>query len=287
MNKIILIITIITIGNLVSGPDIYAQKGLQGKIDSLVTGGIYRVQLTDGRDITGELTGMEDSTILFRTDEKVYRFKKDQIKMITNGKTEYSSGNIEYDEIGEFDYFNYFCTFQTGIDIPNGDFGNVHNTGYVFQAAFYTLLSRIIGLGVELKYDYFPGTEIESGSFNYYSNSYVSHKIESDDFHLYSLKLNLIGGNLSLENKLVFYGLAGAGLQYYDPWGQATYSYGGGCGALYKLSKNTGINIELQYNRLPPEENMGHYGGWYYYNNTDDEFDGCFSIRIGIMFMGL
>lgn len=284
MNKIILIITIITIGILVSGTDIFAQKELQNKIDSLVIGGIYRVQLTDGRDITGELTGMGDSTIFFRTDEKVYSFNKDQIKIIKHGKTEYSSRNTEYDE---YDYFKYFCSFQTGIEIPNGDFGVVHNTGYLFQGAFYTLLSRIIGMGVELKYEYFPSTEIENRYYDYYSGSYLKYKSETDNFHLYSLKLNLIGGNLSLENKLVFYGLAGAGLQYYDPWGQATYSYGGGCGALYKLSKNTGINIELQYNRLPPEENMGHYGGWYYYNNKDDEFDGCFSIRIGIMFMGL
>lgn len=286
MNKLILIFTIITIGILVSGTDIYAQKELQNKLDSLIMGGIYRVILTDGRSITGELTGNGDSAIFIRTDEKVYSFRKDQIKNITPAKTEYNGRKIEYNEFDEFVYFNYFCTLQTGIDIPNGDFGVVHNTGYVFQAAFYTLFNRNIGIGAELKYDYFPGAEIDNRYYDYYSNSYILSKTESDDFHLYSLKLNLIGGNLNLENELVFYGLAGAAFQYYDPWGQMTYSYGGGCGALYNISKNTDINLELQYNRLPPEENMGHYGGWYYYNNAEDEFDGCFSLRIGVMFMG-
>lgn len=286
MNKIILILTIVSIGIFISVTDIFAQKEMQNEMDSLIIGGIYRVLLTDGRGVTGELTGKEDSIIFIRSDEKVYSFKKDQIKIITPGNTGYNSRNTEFDEFDEFVSFNYFCTLQTGIDIPNGDFGVVHNTGYVFQAAIYTLFSRIIGLGAELKYDYFPGTEIEYSYYDYYSYSYVLLKKESDDFHLYSLKLNLIGGNLNLENKLVFYGLAGAAFQYYDPWGQMTYSYGGGCGAFYKISKNTDINLELQYNRLPPEENIGHYGGWYYYNNTEDEFDGCFSMRIGIMFKG-
>lgn len=282
MNKINLIFTIITIGILVAGTDIYAQKELQNNMDSLIIGGIYRVQLTDGREITGELTGKSKSTIFLSVDEKVYRFERDQIRLIKTGKSEYSSMEIEYDE---FVNFNYFCTLQTGIDIPNGNFGVVHNTGYVFQAAIYNLFSKVVGMGAELKYEYFPGSEIDYRYYDYYSNSYVLQKTESDDFHLYSLKLNLIGGNLNLENKLVFYGLAGAAFQYYDPWGQMTYSYGGGCGALYKISKYTDINFELQYNRLPPEENIGHYGGWYYYN-TEDEFDGCFSLKIGVMFMG-
>lgn len=286
MNKKILILTIISIGIFVSGTDIYAQKEFQNKMDSLVIGGIYRVMLTDGRGVTGELTGKGDSTIFIRSDEKVYSFKKDQIKIITPGKTGSNSRNTEFDEFDEFVSFNYFCTLQTGIDIPNGNFGVVHNTGYVFQAAIYTLFSRIIGLGAELKYDYFPGTEIEYRDYDYYSNSYFLHKSESDNFYLYTLKLNLIGGNLKLENKLVFYGLAGAAFQYYDPWGQMTYSYGGGFGAIYKISKNTGINCELQYNRLPPEENIQHYGSWNYIS-SEDEFDGCFSIRIGVMFMGL
>lgn len=85
MNKLIYILTVFTLMIVNPGTEIYAQKETSNKNDTLILGGIYRVLLTDGSDITGELTRIVDSTIYLKVNEKIYPIEKNQIKSIEIG----------------------------------------------------------------------------------------------------------------------------------------------------------------------------------------------------------
>jgi hypothetical protein len=251
-------------------------------------GEIYRVRLTDGRDITGEITGDRDSAVWLRVNSETLMFKKNEIKEIeiANPITdEYYNGVPNYKHKEK--KFKLLGSLQTGLAIPTGDFKTNYKTSSGFQIAAYTLFSTITGIGAEFQYNNFHGVV-------YYNKATYSYeKIETGSYNSSMIKCNFMIGNLKPENVAVYYFLLGIGLQYNSTGGvKSTYVtnsssqeytfnsdngtsffFGLGTGFFVKTSKKIGINFELQYNKI---SNLPKYyieGG-----------GGFFSIKAGIMY---
>ena len=133
--------------------------------------------------------------------------------------------------------FKFLGSFQAGISVSN-------YAGFDLQLSAYHLFNRTVGIGAEFQYNNFP--ESEDKIFNIFGGGYYT--IRHSGFILYTLKLNMLVGNLHPENSTVYYGLFGAGYQYYSRSESLDFLYGAGGGVFYKIDKEIGIGGEIQYN---------------------------------------
>jgi hypothetical protein len=298
MNKIIFLFTVFTLGLVKPGINIYAQTGEQKAKDTLIVGGIYRILLSGGKEYTGELTAKGDSTIEIEVDNVRITLGKNRIKAIDIAGVVFDGNNIESPiSIRNEKKFKLISSFQAGINIPTSNFGEIHKSGFGIHLSAYHLFDRTMGAGAEIQYNNFPGNEFS------YDYIYEDVRTRTGSLDEYALKLNFLAGNLNPENKMIFYGLFGIGFQYYtegemkstrtyfDPYSNEYFTdqmslhgesgiaflYGVGGGAFYKSSEKIGINVEIQFNKLPNEDR-------YFYGYSGDKFDGYFSIKAGITY---
>lgn len=292
MKKIIFLITVITLVMAETGSVIYSQTDKQIKTDTLMTGGIYRFVLTDGRVITGEFAGQRGSALHILTGNEFIDIKKETIKSIEIPRSfkleeKISMGN----SVIRGNEFKMIGSIQTGFAIPSGDFSNVYTKSSGFQISAYELFSRATGIGIEFQYNHFHGPPVEYEVFQYY---YI--KTQRGNYNSSMLKLNFIFGNLNPKSPIVLYGLLGVGAQLNSEGeyktttvynstsyesknnGNSGFSlmYGAGVGTFYKLSRYIGVNIEFQYNKLSGQD--------YYTYNQGNEGSGFYTIKAGIMF---
>jgi opacity protein-like surface antigen len=264
--------------------------------DSLLVSGIYDVFLIDGRQFRGEFLGFGTEVINFNADGDLISLKPTQIRIITipDFQSIYNSDNDEY--IIKKKKFRFWGIFNAGISMPIGAFDDIHKTGFGINATIYHFFDRLMGIGAEFQYNIFPG------DIYTHSDSYSESRSESESYSIYSFKASLLVGNLRPEDHFIAYGLFGAGLQYYsdgsvsstysyyDPYYPYTYSFsspdnsgisflfGAGAGISYKISNKFRINGELQFNKLPRLD----YN--FFYDYDSNEFDGFFSIRVGLTY---
>jgi len=290
MNKIIFLLTIIAL--VFAGSRTYtdAQQETQIKNDTLIVGGIYRILMSDGRDITGEITGSTDSTVSISVMNETYILYKDKIRAIGIPDIVTYDSNEDY-YYNEFDVhkFKMIGSVLAGICIPTGSFGDQFSSGPGFQLSAYTLFNRSTGIGGELQYNSFHGYTY----YNVYTYNY--EKIENSSYNSWMLKFNFIFGNLNPEARIVFYGLAGLGLQlnsgggytYTSVYSNETYSYKDdsnseayfqyalGAGGFYKISEKIGINLEFQFNKISSDS---------FSYNSSNGINGFYSIKAGLMY---
>ena len=264
MNKLIITITLVTFmfaGQCVS---LFSQQDTQIKKDTaIIVGGIYKILMADGRELTGEIISTSDSTVSINALNEIYILNKDKIMAIgIPDLTTYDSDeNFNYSDY-DLTRFKMIGSVQAGISIPAGNFGNRYSSGSGFQLSAYTFFGRSAGIGGEIQHNSFHGLVY----YDVYPYSYV--KTEENNYNQWLIKLNLILGNLNPESKIVIYGLAGLGLQINSTGGYTStlvysnesfsskaenysgsdFQYGFGAGSFYKISKKLGINLEFQYN---------------------------------------
>jgi len=288
MSKIIFLLTIIALALAGSYTYIDAQQDTQIKNDTLIVGGIYRILMTDGRDLTGEITSSTDSTVSIFVKNETYILNKDKIMAIGIPEiVTYEDNEGFYYPDDKINKFRMIGSIQAGICIPTGSFGDQFSSGSGFQLSAYTLFSKATGIGGEIQYNSFHG----STYYNVYTYNY--EKIENGSYNSWMIKFNFIFGNLNPEAKVVFYGLAGLGLQvnsiggytYTSVYSNETYSYkdesnsrayfqyGLGAGGFYKISEKIGINLEFQFNKIS--------GNSY---SSSNGVNGFYSIKAGLMF---
>jgi len=260
MNKIIFIFTLITLAIMNPLTNLNAQSDSKNNKDTLMIGGIYKVLLTDGRDYTGELTGKGDSNILLYSGNNLYRFEFNQIRVISIAARPYKEKK-----------FQYLGSIQAGISVLSGEYADFHKDGFGMEISSYLLFNRYTGISTEIQFNNFQGTEVVNNGYNYYYTTKTNY------FNLYSIKFNFIAGNLFPEDKIVYYGLAGIGYQFYSPQGNSDFTFGAGFGAFYKISRELGVSGEFQLNSLSNEYD-------YYSPSNENAFDGCYSLRFGIMY---
>ncbi|MBK7159773.1 MAG: hypothetical protein IPH77_14865 [Ignavibacteria bacterium] len=280
MKKIIFLIALITAGFSILSSDIYAQKEILLNKDTLITGGIYSIELTDGRTITGEITSIRDSSIGIRVGKENFIFRKEIIKRIMIGGSNIREVKIiTIDSVHEGKKFKFIGSLLSGLAIPAADFKKTYSTSSGFQISGYQLISKVTGIGGEFQYNNFHGT------VSYYTEPYSTDKIETESFNSYMFKFNILAGDLKPENKFVYYFMFGIGLQINsegnidsthityntsDTYKEESYKgitlfYGLGTGSFYKISRYIGINLELQFNKIK-------------------KYNGFYSIKGGIMF---
>lgn len=290
MNKIIFLLTIIALVIAGSCTNIDAQQETEIKKDTLIVGGIYRILMSDGRDLTGEISGTSDSTVSIRVMDETYILNKDKIRAIgIPGVVTYDNNEDYYYNDFDVNKFKMIGSVQAGICIPTGSFGDQFSSGPGFQLSAYTLFSRAAGIGGEIQYNSFHGYV----SYNVYTYNY--EKIEQSSYNSWMLKLNLIFGNLNPEVRFVFYGLAGVGLQlnsgggytYTNVYSNETYSYkdennseayfqyGLGAGGFYKISEKLGLNLEFQFNKIS-SNSFGY--------SSSNGINGFYTIKAGLMY---
>ena len=293
MKKIIFLITVLTLIMISPESGIYSQTVVQTKSDTLLTGGVYRFILTDGRVITGEFTGYRNSGLRILTGDDILDIKRESIKSIEipdlfTGKENKKNVN----PVVSGNKFKMLSSVQTGFAIPAGDFSNVYSTSSGFQISAYELFSRATGIGFEFQYNHFHGPAVQYQVYQYYNI-----KTESGNYNSSTLKLNFIFGNLNPKSAIVFYGLFGLGLQlnsegefiktdiYYnsqyeyksDGYSGLSFIYGLGAGTFYKVSKKIGINLEFQYDKLTGQDYFGN-------NYQSSGGSGFYTIKAGIMY---
>ncbi|MBK8552292.1 MAG: hypothetical protein IPL53_14995 [Ignavibacteria bacterium] len=290
MNKIIFLITVIIFSAGIPGTEAFAQKESENLYDTLITGGYYSVQLTNGKQITGELTVKGDSNIIIQTQSDIISLSKSSIISIMIAKSDFEESEIE-ELIYNERKFRLLSSFQAGIDLPTGDFGNTYKNGFGIQTSVYHLFDMTTGFGAELQWNNFPGSSYTNNTgYSTVTNTWGS-------YNLIMLKMNFIAGSLDPKNKMVVYGLFGIGFQYYNEGDRmykeiyqnysseheypqeagVAFLYGAGLGGFYKISKKIGINCEIQYNKIPAPE-------YDYYSTGENEFNGYFSIKAGLMY---
>lgn len=290
MNKIIFLLTIIALAITGSCSYIDAQPETKNKKDTLIVGGIYRILMSDGRDITGEITGSDDSTVSIRVTNETFILNKKKIKAIGIPEiVTYDSNEDFYYSDFDVNKFKMIGSVQAGICIPTGSFGDQFSSGPGFQLSSYTLFNRSTGIGGEIQYNSFHG----STYYNVYTYNY--EKIEQSNYNSWMLKLNFIFGNLNPEARFVFYGLAGLGLQLNSGGGytyttvysnesnsykeenysEAYFQYALGAGGFYKISEKIGINLEFQFNKIS-SDSFGY--------SSSNGINGFYSIKAGLMY---
>lgn len=257
MKKAFFILTIITLTIFIPVRNDFAQQELPNLKDSLLIGGIYNVLLTDGREYTGELTSIIDSTIILKEFDIIYRIETNQIKAVSIAARNFKEKK-----------FRFLGSFQAGISLLSGEFGDFHKDGFGMNISSYIIFSRYTGISTEFQFNNFQGTEVTI-------NDYYTKK--TNYFNLYSLEFNFIAGNLFPEDKIVYYGLAGIGVQCYSPWGDVEFTFSAGFGAFYKVNRELAINGEFKLNTLSNEYD-------YYSSKDENAFDGCYTFRLGIMY---
>ncbi len=291
MKKLIFLIALITFGFSILSSDIYAQKEILLNKDSLITGGIYSIELTDGRTITGEITSIRDSSIGIRVGKENFIFRKEIIKRVMIGGSKIREVKIiTIDSVYERKKFKFIGSVQSGLALPTADFNKAYSASSGFQLSAYQFFNNVTGLGGEFQYNNFHGT------VNYYTETYSTEKIETESYNSYMFKVNLLIGNLRPEDKFVLYFMFGIGLQFNSEGSvystHITYNtsntskvesykgtaafYGLGIGSFYKVSGKIGINLEIQFNKVSDQD--------FYYIGADDKLDGFYSIKGGIMF---
>ncbi|MCB0726893.1 MAG: hypothetical protein R3A12_08085 [Ignavibacteria bacterium] len=272
-------------------------------MDTLIIGGVYKIQMNDGKEITGELFSEKDSVLvlLFEGERRV--IKKSKIKAILvpglnlnfisidnsiKNKSEFVSESIL--PVTREKKFNMIGTVQTGLAIPTSDFKNIYTKSSGFQAAGYYIFSRIAGLGMELQYNNFHGT------INYQKETYSYTKTQTDNYNSTMIKINYLMGDLRPEINFAVYCVFGFGMQFnseglvtitnvtyntsnsnsYNGYSGTSFMYGVGIGSFYKVNRTIGINIEAQFNSMSDQD--------FPKTGTDDGFDGFYSIKAGIVY---
>ncbi len=290
MNKLIFILAIIALAFAGNCADTDAQQETKNEIDTLIVGGIYRILMSDGRDITGEVTGSNDSAVSVRENNETLILNKKNIKAIGIPDMVY------YDNVKDYYYNDYevnkfkmIGSVQAGICIPTGSFGDQLSSGPGFQLSAYTLFNRFTGIGGEIQYNSFHGY------VNYNVSTYYYEKFENKSYNSWMFKFNFIFGNLNPEAKFVFYGVAGLSLQVNSGGGytyttvysnesnkyevenssDGSFQYGLGAGSFYKISEKLGINLEFQFNKLS--------SGSYVYSSSNG-LSGFYTIKAGLMY---
>jgi hypothetical protein len=262
-------------------------------VDSLITSGIYKVTLTDNTEFTGEVVHSEKTRITFRISESIRTILKSQIKLVViprNYFPEMSDQMTEESSADEIKFKNIFL-LSGGFNLPTGGASDAFSPGFGLNGSVFHMFDQVIGIGSELSYN------------NFYSSSFTTNYYETyktDGFWNVKLSVNLIAGNFKPGNGIIFYGLFGIGLgyrnegktsvTYNDPFYSYAYHYafegaegldfhyGAGTGISYLLSKNLGLNFEVQFSKL---NTSGQYYGY------DDGFKGYFSFKAGIMSLEL
>ena len=292
MNRLIYILILFTLATNLPCSDAWSQQNNRSKQDTLILGGIYKVTLNNGKDYTGELTAIRDSSIVILIGTAKLNIKRYEIKEIeipgmnNNEKFVLPTGpvNKDADEFKKTYYedngkkFKLFGSVQTGYSIPTGDINNNYKTSSGFQISIYNPISRVTAFGAEYQYNNFHGT-VYYKEFTYYYD-----KIKTESFNLSMFKINFLVGNLRPEYDGVFYFLLGLGMQYYSegevtittvrhsssyenkyrPQSGTSFQYGLGAGLFYKVTKMIGIDFEFQFNKLSPMKSYTGSGGGFY-----------------------
>lgn len=237
----------------------YSQEN-KVSLDSLKSGGIYSITLINGKQFKGEFINGDSSTLTFDVQGRIRRIKIVQVasvhipEYLINDNPE-TSDNIS-ESMGK--EFLFIGLVNAGISVPTGAFNDSYKTGFSMNLSIYHLFDRLMGAGTEFQYNYF------SAVINTYKESYSN----------FSIKINLLIGNLRPEDNFILYGLFGVGLRYS---GYLTSFYGTGTGLSYKVLKKIRINGELQFNKLNQSDfklNENEPGG----------ICGYISFRVGIMY---
>ena len=290
--KIVLNLSI-TLVLLFSSEHLYTQ-GKIVDLDSLFSGGVYNVFLLEGTQFQGEFISQDSLRLKFDVAGDIKEIGLEQIKYVQI--PDFHTYSSEEESVYSFQFrakkFSLMGWINAGISTPTGDFDDIHENGFCITVSIYHLFDRLMGVGTELQYNIFPG------DIYVYNDGYSESRSQSESYSIYSLKVNLLVGNLRPEDYLIIYGLFGVGLHYYldgtvistysHPYGTYTYVspsnsglsflFGAGTGMSYKISNKIRLNGELQYNKLPRlDYNFAH-------NYESNDFDGYFSFKAGIIY---
>ena len=238
-------------------------------MDSIITGGKYRITLYTDKEIIGKVTKQDSVYVYMSTDEGTVRIRHEDIFSVSKSTVPRLMAAM--------------FTLGGGILLRGG--GNYYNSyndenkpGYSFQVTGLYPFSENKAIRIDISYSRFNRTTYD---YYYYYTSPPENSKQNIDF--YNAYAQIIFGDFNTRTNFSVYGIAGVGLMhinegdykytyynYYDStyttqarngYNYTNFSMTIGGGLRFKINNRLGIFTEIQYNMTAYEGFFWFFGG--------------------------
>ncbi len=241
--KIIIYLVFFTISFVCVQIDLLSQNEILLNKNNLINGGVYRVTLSNGKELKGELQSYDSISISVISNEGVFNIKQEQIKSIEIPKVDYHSESPLKELQNWVPY--WAIELSGGGMIPIGEFGDKYNFSGNVGADIIYHINPLWAVYADVTYNFLSYKDQDDlYNWNYYTNGYNSKSSSL-------LELSIGPRYYIVRKKVSVHGEAGWG--YYSlntsPNYYANTSFGinFGLGASIQLNRKIDLILKTKY----------------------------------------